>query len=148
MSSEGPVEEDSPTLPITSALYNGMDVNKSRLSCDSEDLRQGDDHATAHLLADSSSIVQAHAISDPIFAPVRKIPPEILAKIFIECIPSLELKKPATLFWKWDAPATGSCSNWSSLSNVERCFKWWAWCLGDAGSWWSAPGAGDCFSLD
>ena len=95
--SEGPVEEDNPTLPITSALYTGMDLNKSILSCDSEDLRQGDDHA-AHLLADSSSVVQAHAISDPIFAPVRKTPLQILAKIFIECIPSLELKSPPPSF--------------------------------------------------
>ena len=86
-------DDGNPSLAITSALYTGMDVNKIRHSCDSEDVRQGDDNA-AKLLADSSSLVQAHGVSDPIFAPVRKLPVEILGKIFIECIPSLELESP------------------------------------------------------
>ena len=77
--SEGSVDEDNPTF----ALCTGMDVNKIGHDCDLKD----DDAAL--LLADSSSLVQAHAVSDPIFAPVRKLPPEILANIFIECIPSL-----------------------------------------------------------
>ena len=72
-----------------------MDVNKIRHICDREDIRQGDDNA-AQLLTDSSSLVQAHAISesDPIFSPVQKLPPEILAKIFIEWVSSLVLKGP------------------------------------------------------
>ena len=63
-----------------------MDVNKIRHGCDSEDVRRGNDNA-AQLLTNSSSLVQAHAIFDPIFAPVRRLPAELLAKIFIECIP-------------------------------------------------------------
>ena len=88
--SEGSVKEDNPTLAVTSALYTGTDINKIRHSCDSEDVGQGDDNAT-QLLADSS-LVQGHAVFDPIFAPIRKLPPELLANIFIECIPSLELE--------------------------------------------------------
>ena len=70
-----------------------MDINKIRHSCDSEDVRQGDDNPT-QLLADTSSLVQAHHVFDPIFAPVRRVPPEILGKIFIECIPSWVHKRP------------------------------------------------------
>ena len=77
--SEGLGDEDNPT----SAFCTGVDVGKIGHDCDLKD----DDAAL--LLADSSSLVQAHAVSDPIFAPVRKLPPEILANIFIECIPSL-----------------------------------------------------------
>ena len=88
MVSEG--SEDNPTLP-TSALY-AEDVNKIRHSCNLEDVRQRDD---TQFLADSSSLVQAHAVSDPIFAPVRKLPTEILTNIFIECIPSSKLETPS-----------------------------------------------------
>ena len=91
--SEGSVEENKPTLSITSVLYTGMDINKIRHSCDSEDVRQGDDNPT-QLLADNSSLVQAHTVFDPIFAPIRKLPPEILGKIFIECIPSWVHERP------------------------------------------------------
>ena len=84
--SEG--SEDNPTLPTT-ALYTG-DVNKIRHSFYLEGVRQRD----TQFLADSSSLVQAHAVSDPIFAPVRKLPAEILANIFIECILSSKLKTP------------------------------------------------------
>ena len=47
-------------------------------------IRRTLDKETTMLLrvADSSSLVQAHEVSDPIFAPVRKFPPEMLAKIF------------------------------------------------------------------
>ena len=86
--SEGSVEE-YPVDPTAYIRYPGMDANQIKHSCDSEDVTgQGNDNSS-QLLADSSSVVQAHAVSDPIFTPVRKFPPEILAKIFIECIPSL-----------------------------------------------------------
>ena len=93
--SKGSVEEDNPSLP-TSALYT-EDVNNIRHSCDSEDVRQRDD---TQFPADSSSLdsVQAHTVFDPIFAPVRKLPAEILANIFIECIPSSKLKTPPPSF--------------------------------------------------
>ena len=111
--SEGSVEEDNITLAVTSVLYAGMDVNKIRHSCDSEDVRQGDDNA-AQLLADSS-LVQSHAAFDPIFAPIQKLPPELLANIFIECIPSLELE---TQYINGMYPQ--QVRAWTSLSNVER----------------------------
>ena len=57
-----------------------MDVNK---------IRQGDNNAAQLLVDSDSSLVQAHAVSDPIFSPIRKLPTELLAKIFIESIPSL-----------------------------------------------------------
>ena len=43
--SEGSVEEGNPNLPITSALYTSMDVNKIIHSCNFEDDRQGYDNA-------------------------------------------------------------------------------------------------------
>ena len=94
--SQGSVEEDNPTLATTSALAVESDINAIR-HCNPEDIRQGDDNA-AQLLTDSSSLVQTHAVSDPIFAPVRKLPPEILAKIFVECIPSLVHERPSLSF--------------------------------------------------
>ena len=84
--SEGSVEEDN-LNPAEPTVYTYYGIS----SCDSEDVRQGDDNSS-QLLADSSSVVQAH--SDPIFAPLPEFPPEILAKIFIECIPSLECDSP------------------------------------------------------
>ena len=97
-----------------------MDINKIIHSCNLEDDRQGDDNA-AQLLTDSSSLVQTHAVSDPTFAPVRKLPPEILAKIFIECIPSLVHESTHSFDDGMEPQEVRA--RLGSLSSVERYFK-------------------------
>ena len=77
--SPGSIEENNPSVTTTSALAVDLEING---------IRQGDDNAAQLTDVDHNSLVQAHAISDPIFPPVR-LPFEILEKIFIECIPSL-----------------------------------------------------------
>ena len=105
-------------------LYTGMDINKIRHSCDSEDVKQRDDNPT-QLLADSSSLVQAHTVFDPIFAPVRKLPPEILGKIFIECIPSRQVHKGPRSFDNGMHPQRirtqlrRVCRVWNAILNNE-----------------------------
>ena len=101
-----------------------MDINKIRHSCDSEDVRQGDDNPT-QLLADTSSLVQAHHVFDPIFAPVRRLPPEILGKIFIECIPSWVHERPLPSFDNGMHPQLirarlgRVCRVWNTILNNE-----------------------------
>ena len=132
---EGSVEEGNPSLAIPSAIYTSMDVNKIRhTNCDSasEDVRQVDDNA-AHwhwqqvLTGESSSLVQTHAVSDPIYIdPVTKLPVEILAKIFIECIPSLVHESPHTL----DRPQ-------QVRARLGRVCRWWNIILNDVPAVWA-----------
>ena len=122
--SEGSVDEDNPTF----ALCTGMDVNESGHDCDSKD----DDAAL--LLADSSSLVQSRAVSDPIFAPVRKLPVEILGKIFIECIPSLVLESPFFFDYGMHPQQVRArlghvCRLWNTILHNEPGV--WAWLLLD-----------------
>ena len=121
-------------LADSSSLVQAQNVNKIRHTRKSRrDVRQGDDNA-AKLLADSSSLVQAHTVSDPIFAPVRKIPVEILGKIFVECIPSLVLESPFFFDYGMHPQQVRArlghvCRLWNTILHNEPGV--WAWLLLD-----------------
>ena len=118
----------------SSNTFIWMSTNLIRHDCDSEDVRQGDDNA-AHwhwqqvLTGDSSSLVHTHAISDPIYIdPVRKLPVEILAKIFIECIPSLVHGSPGPS--PSDRPQ-------QVRARLGRVCRWWNAILNDVPAVWA-----------
>jgi hypothetical protein len=80
---EREVKDDIPSLAVTYPSDN-VEINEitDRTIARKQEIRQGDDGIDV-LIARSRSLIK-DAISDPIFAPVRKIPVELLAE-FLSC---------------------------------------------------------------
>ena len=94
--SEGATEEDIPRLAITSATDDAgiaavieRDIQRPEVG------QNGDNIGIGH---DSSLLIKAHASGDQTFALVQKFPVEILAEIFVQCIPPLVLHKKDNIF--------------------------------------------------
>ena len=90
--SESPTEGDIPRLAVTSATDDAgiTAVQECNIQRPEASVRQNrDDIGMAY---DNTLLCKAHAVAYQTFAPVQKVPVEILAEIFIQCIPPLVIQ--------------------------------------------------------